>query len=75
MGKVHRFPDAAAAPGRRSVLPRQAMPAVACPFCDSDDTEPASIYGCHMMTAQYYCRSCRSMFDWVRHEPLGPEPE
>ena len=71
MADVHRFP--ATTPQRRSVLPRESMPDVACPFCHSEETEPAAIYGCHMMTAQYYCRACRSMFDWVRHEPLGPD--
>ena len=52
----------------RSVIPRQAMPEAACAFCGSSATEPLSIYGCHMMTAQYYCRSCRSTFDSVRDE-------
>lgn len=52
----------------RSVIPRGSMPGVQCAFCDSPDTEPTSIYGCHMMTSQFYCRSCRSTFDWVRDE-------
>lgn len=71
MGEVRPFQ-----PLRRryeSVVPRGDMPTVACAFCDSTDTEAAAIYGCHMMTAQYYCRACRSVFDWVRDEPLGPE--
>jgi hypothetical protein len=60
--------DDAAPQRRRSVVPREKMPVVQCAFCDSADTEPTSIYGCHMMTAQYFCRSCRSTFDWVREE-------
>lgn len=52
----------------RGVIPRERMPKVACAFCGSNDTEPTSIYGCHMMTAQYLCHGCRSTFDWVREE-------
>jgi transposase-like protein len=44
------------------------MPAVDCAFCDSPDTEPTSVYGCHMLTAQYLCRACKSTFDWVRDD-------
>jgi len=60
--------------GRRPVLPLRAMPQVACAFCGSRDTEPDGIYGCHMMLAQYYCRTCHSSFDWVREEwePVSP---
>ena len=59
----------------RSVIPRGSMPSVTCAFCDSGDTEPTSIYGCHMMTAQYFCRSCRSTFDWVRDEWGASAPD
>ena len=50
------------------VLPHDEMPVVACAFCGSEDTEPQSIYGCHMMLAAYFCNSCRTSFDWVREE-------
>lgn len=75
MGDVRPFPRSGSARRRRheAVLPRERMPVVECAFCGGDQTEPASIYGCHMMTAQYYCRACRSVFDWVREESLGPE--
>lgn len=77
MADVRHIEGARKVGGRRyaSVVAREEMPAVACAFCESEETEPASIYGCHMMTAQYYCRSCRSVFDWVREEPLGAEPD
>lgn len=52
----------------RGVIPRDRMPSVTCAFCGSGDTEPTSIYGCHMMTAQYFCHGCRTTFDWVREE-------
>ncbi len=50
---------------RQPVVPRAAMPTVACVFCGSADTEPVSIYGC---LAQYYCVTCRTSFDWVRDD-------
>lgn len=53
---------------RDPVLPRQNLPQVECAFCGSHDTEPSSIYGCHMLLAQYFCRSCRTTFNWVREE-------
>lgn len=53
----------------RGVLPREQMPGdVECAFCGSVDTEPVAVYGCHMMTSQYFCHACRSTFDWVRDE-------
>jgi len=55
-------------PRHRGVIPREQMPAVTCAFCGGKNTEPTSIYGCHMMTAQYFCHDCRSTFDWVREE-------
>lgn len=41
---------------------------IPCPFCDGTDTEPASHFGSLLMTAHYYCRACRSTFDWARDE-------
>lgn len=55
----------------RGVLPREQMPQeVPCAFCGSADTEPVAVYGCHMMTSQYFCHACRSTFDWVRDESV-----
>ncbi len=53
---------------RQPVVPRAAMPTVARVFCGSADTEPVSIYGCHMLVAQYYCVACCTSFDWVRDD-------
>ena len=52
----------------RSVVPSELPQAIVCPFCASACTEPTATYGSHMMTAQYYCRDCRSSFDWARLE-------
>lgn len=45
-------------------LPRR----IACPFCGSGDSEPLSTFGSLLMTSQYYCRRCRTPFEWVRQE-------
>ena len=67
--KVLDFPEREGAARRhRPVLPRQAMPDVDCAFCGSSETEPISVYGCHMLTSQYLCRSCKSTFDRVRND-------
>jgi hypothetical protein len=37
-----------------------------CPFCNSIDTELIALFGMQMMTSQYYCRHCRSVFEAVK---------
>ena len=46
--------------------PREQKKAVACPFCDSTDTEMIALFGQQMMTSQYYCRNCRTVFEAVK---------
>lgn len=43
--------------------------AVACPFCSSSETELFSPFGSLASVAQYYCRSCRTVFDYLKWEP------
>ncbi len=40
--------------------------APACPFCDSANTELVSPFGGHLSVAQYWCRSCRTAFDFLK---------
>jgi ring-1,2-phenylacetyl-CoA epoxidase subunit PaaD len=42
---------------------------VTCPFCDSTETEMIALFGMQMMTSQYYCRYCHSVFEAVKWEP------
>lgn len=42
---------------------------VACPFCDSTETEMIALFGMQMMTSQYYCRHCHSVFEAVKWDP------
>ena len=39
---------------------------IACPFCGSTETEFFSLFGQFLLTSQYYCRNCRTVFDVVR---------
>lgn len=39
---------------------------VPCAFCDSTDTELISLFGQFLLASQYYCRSCRTVFESVR---------
>ncbi|MBI5029602.1 MAG: hypothetical protein HZB51_03685 [Chloroflexi bacterium] len=41
---------------------------VACPFCDSIDVEMIALFGQQMMTSQYYCHNCHSVFEAVKWE-------
>ena len=48
-----------------SDAPQAAAP-VACPFCNSTDTELFSLFSQFLLTSQYYCHGCRTVFDAVR---------
>lgn len=37
-----------------------------CPFCKSLDVELLSLFGQQLMTVQYYCNSCRTVFERVK---------
>ena len=41
-------------------------PPVACPYCDSTETEFFSLFGSQLLTAQYYCRACHTPFEQVK---------
>lgn len=48
-------------------LPNRGMAErVRCPFCDGSDTEPFSAFGSSLSVSQYYCRGCRTVFEWVK---------
>ncbi len=53
-------------------LPR----AVRCPFCGGSETELHSAFGNFLSISQYYCRRCRTVFDWVKWDgEAAPAPE
>ncbi|MGK7311227.1 MAG: PaaD-like zinc ribbon domain-containing protein [Candidatus Longimicrobiales bacterium M2_2A_002] len=45
---------------------------VSCPFCDGDETELHSPFGTALSVATYWCRTCRTAFEWVKWKE--PEP-
>lgn len=48
-------------------LRTDALPASAkCPFCGGTDTEQFASFGSAVSTSQYYCRSCRTVFEYMK---------
>jgi DNA-directed RNA polymerase subunit RPC12/RpoP len=43
--------------------------AIACPHCGSTDAEVESPFGSTLMTAQYWCRGCRTVFERLKVDP------
>jgi transcription elongation factor Elf1 len=39
---------------------------VTCPFCGRDDTELHSAFGPQLSVATYWCRNCRSPFEYIK---------
>ncbi|MGA8941855.1 MAG: hypothetical protein WB502_03940 [Thermoactinomyces sp.] len=46
-----------------------------CPFCESVDVELYSIFGTAQLVRQYYCNSCRSVFEFIRWQEKLVEQE
>jgi hypothetical protein len=42
-----------------------------CAFCGSEETEFMALFGQFLLVSQYYCRQCRSVFDWCKLEDEG----
>jgi len=38
----------------------------ACPFCEGSETELHSAFGTALSVATYWCRRCRTPFEWVK---------
>ena len=60
----------------RPTSPRAAEPderllpeSVTCPFCAGAETELFSPFGSVASVAQYYCRGCRTVFEYLKWEP------
>jgi DNA-directed RNA polymerase subunit RPC12/RpoP len=41
---------------------------ITCPYCDSTDADFFSLYGSTLLSSQYVCRTCHSVFDVVRFD-------
>ncbi len=40
--------------------------AVVCPFCGGREVELFSLFGSQLLTSEYYCRNCRTVFEQVK---------
>jgi hypothetical protein len=40
--------------------------AVECPFCRGLETQQFSAFGSALSVSQYYCRRCRTVFEWMK---------
>ena len=50
------------------------LPAAApCPFCDGKETELINPFGGQLSVAQYWCRGCRTGFDFMKWEERPPD--
>ncbi|WP_425482030.1 hypothetical protein [Cytobacillus depressus] len=39
---------------------------IQCSFCSSEDVEKISSFGTAQLVRQYYCSSCKSVFEYIR---------
>ena len=56
-------------PADEELLPRSAP----CPFCEGTETELVSPFGGQLSVAQYWCRRCRTGFEFIKWEDHGDE--
>ena len=55
-------------PGRSA----ERSPSIHCPHCGSSDVELEAAFGGSLMSRQFYCRGCHTVFEWVKWEPGDP---
>lgn len=44
---------------------------VPCPFCEGENTELHSAFGPQLSVATYWCRACRSPFEYIKWNRPG----
>ncbi|WP_186313415.1 PaaD-like zinc ribbon domain-containing protein [Halorubrum salsamenti] len=52
---------------------KQTEPVVACPFCESTDTEQESAFGSEISKTQYYCNGCHTVFERIKYDGANPD--
>jgi len=55
----------------KQVQPDSLPSSPTCPFCDGEETELVNPFGGQLSVAQYWCRRCRTAFDFMK---WGPPP-
>ena len=51
----------------------RSKPTVACPFCESENTEQESAFGSEISKTQYYCNGCNTMFERIKFDGANPD--
>ncbi len=59
-------PPRSPAPSAPSAAELGLPDAVACPFCGRTHTELHCAFGSRLSVASYWCRDCRTAFEWLR---------
>lgn len=49
-------------PADEDLVPKSAP----CPFCDGTDTKLVNPFGGQLSVAQYWCRPCRTAFEFIK---------
>lgn len=53
--------------GVEDPIQSEALPeSVECPFCAGSETEVFAAFGSAVSVSQYYCRACRTVFEWMK---------
>ena len=62
----------------RSIAPGGLPQAPPCPFCEGSETELQSAFGSQLSVATFWCRRCRSPFEFMKwsgtRRPPGESP-
>ena len=61
-------------PPRTSDTPGRLEDGVPCPFCSRSETELVTPFGGQLSVAQYWCRVCRTGFDYLKWNARKPGP-
>lgn len=56
-------------PSDRTASSRELPDSARCPFCGEEDSEQFAAFGSALSTSQYYCRSCRTVFEFMKWRP------
>lgn len=47
-------------------LAAEAEKEISCPFCSKSDIEIFSLFGSQLLTTEYYCRNCYTVFEHIK---------
>lgn len=65
--RVSEVPDEGRRPGAIPTAPE-------CPFCGDAETELFNTFGSQLSVSTYWCRKCRSPFEFFKWGGRGPSP-